>query len=273
MEPLSQKTAESCPPATEDAGHAPAPSVPDAKPVAEETQAAVALCARIEPSLGYHFRDPVLLLTAFTHPSYTFEHPQTPHNQRLEFLGDAVLGLLLADAVFRRFADSREGELTALRANIASGTALTEIGRARRYGEALRLDKGARQSGGADNAHNLADIIESILGAAWLDGGLPAAQTIFERFFADRLEALVRQPAWRTNPRGHLQTIAQRRYSCEPVYDEPSRTGPDSNPLFHASVSLAGKTGHGTGHSKRDAQAQAAADLLRLFGEEDAGSE
>ena len=112
MEPLSQKTAESCPPATEDAGHAPAPSVPDAKPVAEETQAAVALCARIEPSLGYHFRDPVLLLTAFTHPSYTFEHPQTPHNQRLEFLGDAVLGLLLADAVFRRFAPEDSGKIS-----------------------------------------------------------------------------------------------------------------------------------------------------------------
>ncbi|MGN0844272.1 MAG: ribonuclease III [Kiritimatiellia bacterium] len=216
----------------------------------------------VETSLGYRFRDTSLLLTAFTHPSYVFQNPAATHNQRLEFLGDAVLGLLLADYVYRNFPDCQEGVLTTLRSQIASGVHLAGVATRLGFGSYLRLDKGARQTGGDANAHNLADVIESVLAAIWLDGGLPAAQNVFFRLFGEDLKSLTATAPWKTNPRGFLQTIAQRKFGCEPSYADLAHHGPDSNPVFTVSVTLGDWSGTGSGCNKREARANAAAALL-----------
>ncbi len=222
----------------------------------------VAFRSVVEAALGYRFRDPSLLLTAFTHPSYVFQNPAATHNQRLEFLGDAVLGLLLADYVYRNFPDCQEGVLTTLRAQIASGAHLASVATRLGFGPYLLLDKGAKMTGGNANAHNLADLVESVLAAIWLDGGLNAVNEVFFRLFGDDLKSLDAAPPWKTNPRGFLQTIAQRSFACEPLYADLDCKGPDSSPVFTVSVTLGDWSGTGSGHTKREARANAAAALL-----------
>ncbi len=216
----------------------------------------------VAAAFGHAFADPALLETALTHPSFARENPGAADNQRLEFLGDAVLGFLLADLVFRGGADKPEGELTRRRASVASGAALSAKARAIGLGTSLRLGRGEAKTGGADRASNLEDAMEAVFGAVYLDGGLGAARAALERLFASELSALPSVGEWSDNPRGELQALAQARFGAQPEYGTVSASGPAHAPTFEATVRVGDEAATGRGPSKHAAQAAAAAALL-----------
>ncbi|MBQ9726246.1 MAG: ribonuclease III [Kiritimatiellae bacterium] len=216
----------------------------------------------VAAAFGHAFADPALLETALTHPSRAEENPGTADNQRLEFLGDAVLGFLLADRVYRDGADRPEGDLTRRRAAIASGPALAAKAREIGLGAALRLGRGEAKTGGADRASNLEDAMEALFGAVYLDGGLGAARAALEKLFAAELAALPSLGEWSDNPRGQLQALAQARFGAAPDYGPVASSGPLHEPVFEATVRAGGLEASGSGPSKHAAQAAAAAALL-----------
>lgn len=223
--------------------------------------------SELEASLGYRFKDPALLVTALTHRSYRFEQESQADNQRLEFLGDAVLGFLLADRVFRDYAEHPEGMLTVLRASIASGVALAAKARALRIGEALLLGHGEEITGGRERESNLADAIEAVFGAVYLDGGIDAVSGVLDRLFADEIGGLGGDP-WLDNPKGLLQSIVQKEHHVEPVYETLEETGPKHCSQFKVRVSVGeGLSAEGLGGTKRAAQSAAAAELLKKMEE------
>ena len=218
--------------------------------------------ALAEKALGYIFRDKSLLRTALVHPSWSCEHPGAENNQRLEFLGDAVVGLCLALGLYRRFPDQPEGPLTRMRASLASGASLGARAEALGLGCAVLLGRGEALGGGAGSAHNLADVMEALMGAVWLDGGHAAAQEVFDRLFGPDVAAMSPVPTGGESPKSALQVLAARRGGDPPDYEIVGRTGPDSDPLFTAEVRLDGESARGEGRSKRAAETAAAAALL-----------
>lgn len=221
---------------------------------------------RAADALGHVFRDPALFRAALTHPSWAAEHPGEPDNQRLEFLGDAVVGMRLAERLFGRFPNAREGDLTRMRASIASGSALARKAAALGLGDALRLGRSQVREGGSANTHNLADAMEAVLGAVCADAGYPAAADVFDRLFSDDMDRLHVSPPGSENPRSELQILANRQFGESPAYGEISRSGPDNAPVYTASVALAGRSASGCGRTKRGAMAAAAAAMLELLG-------
>ena len=226
-----------------------------------------AAVADLEQALGYAFRDPALLRDALTHPSYRFENAVEADNQRLEFLGDAVLGFLLADRIFRGPEEHPEGMLTVLRASVASGAALAAKARTLALGPALLLGRGEALTGGRDRDSDLADAFEAVLGAVYVDGGIAAVSDVFDRLFAADLEHLGRDP-WIDNPKGRLQSLAQKTFRVDPVYVTLSETGPMHSRVFAVRVTVGEeRSAEGRGPTKRAAQAAAAAALLRHLDE------
>ena len=224
-----------------------------------------------QAALGHAFRDPALLESALTHRSYRAEHPAAaPDNQRLEFLGDAVLEILSSDLLFRRFPDADEGALSRLRSRITDERALAGIARRIGLGAWLLVGAGAETQGARDIDAVLADAMEALMGAVYLDGGLAAADAVFRRVFAPEADALDARPAsrWAGNPKGHLQQIAATRFHADPVYAELSRQGPDHAPVFVAEVRLGDLRAEGRAGNKQKAQSLAAEELLRQLGEE-----
>ena len=208
---------------------------------------------------GYRFKNPALLEEALTTPSYRMTCPSATDNQRLEFLGDAVLGLLAADRLYTERPLDSEGPLTVRRTHMVSSAALCEA--AARHGLAalLRRNKGAGEI--ARNAKTLADAIEAILGAAWLDGGLAAAKAVFE---ALGLDVNAEGGAWSDNPKGDLQIRAQAMNPPRhPEYALLNVTGKAHEPLFTVRVSVPGVgSAQGQAHSRKEAESEAAAKLL-----------
>ncbi len=217
---------------------------------------------KIENALGYRFNDPHLLDVALTHPSCIASGDRKESNQRLEFLGDAVLELVITEALYRKFENSPEGELTNTRSSLVCSRSLAAKARALGLGEALRLDRGARNTGGADNAHNLEDAMESVIGAIYVDGGMDAAKAAVLAVFRDDLAECKAIGAAEESPRSALQALGQGKYRCSPVYTEISRSGSESNPVFTFSVSVGGRSATAQGGSKRAAQTAAAEKLL-----------
>lgn len=217
----------------------------------------------LQKSLGYEFKSPALLESALTHRSYRFENNTETDNQRLEFLGDSVLGFLLADRVFRGYAEHPEGMLTVLRASVASGMALASKARSLHLGDALLLGNGERTTGGQNRDSNLADVFEALLGAIYLDGGIEAVSNVFDNLFAEELSELKEDP-WNDNPKGHLQSIAQKDYLVDPVYETLEETGPKHCSSFRVRVSIGDNLeAEGIGGTKRAAQSEAATKLLK----------
>lgn len=219
----------------------------------------------LESVLGYRFNDRLLLLTAVTHPSYRYEHREVADDsQRLEFLGDAVLGLLTAEYVYRLHADSDEGLLTVLRSRSTSGRALAQVARALNLGAFLRLGRGENSPRMRQHGRTLADAMESVIGAAWLDGGYAAAAALFGRAFEPLLRGLSRD-LWADNPKGELQVFAQRRFQTLPLYRGAPPTGPDHAPCHRVTVELGGECAAGEGGNKQEAESAAARALLARF--------
>jgi ribonuclease-3 len=213
----------------------------------------------LEHVLGHTFRDPALLQVALTHGSVGYESQRAQaDNQRLEFLGDAVLQLALSHLLFHRLAVADEGVLTQARAQLVSTKALARIARRIGLGSYLRMGRGEEANGGRDRESTLADALEAVAGAIHLDSGAAAAHEFAARLFAEDLEALSRGPL-DANPKGQLQELIQAVGVEPPQYEILAAEGPDHAKNFVASVSWQGtQLGRGSGRSKKDAEVQAA---------------
>jgi len=209
-----------------------------------------------EKRIQYRFKKKALLETAFTHPSFRYENADVVEdNQRLEFLGDAVLGLLAADVLMEQNPEAAEGELTKRKSAMTSGSALASAARKLGLGEHLRLGKGESASGGADRDSNLEDALEALLGAVWLDGGLKAARRVFERIIFQHTENAV---PMMENPKGILQEYAQKKGFPVPQYQIVEASGPDHARRYCVEVTISTFQYRGEGSSRREAEKQAA---------------
>lgn len=216
-------------------------------------------------SLGYDFRDPRLLRTALTHPSYTQIHPDTESNQRLEFLGDAILSAILAEMLYRKFPNEREGVLSHYRAALAKGRHLARRARELHLEEVLLLGEGElRDASGQLRPSILEDAYEAIVGAIYLDGGWEAVRTLLVAQFAD-IEQSLFELTESHNPKGRLQERFQPLHgNGAVVYELVSEEGPPHQRKYTARVFVNGEMrGEGTGSSKKTAEEEAAAAALR----------
>lgn len=220
----------------------------------------------LQRRLDYHFSKPQLLRLAVTHPSVAHETTApTEHNQRLEFLGDAVLGLVLTQELYEKFSTVSEGPLTKARAQMVNRRSLAEQARRFEVGRDLILSRGEETSGGREKQSALADAFEAIVGAIFLDGGFEAARDFILRCFRDSFGQLTRIPDI-DNPKGELQEKLQSRSPDAPRYETTSVTGPDHDRVFECAVFHAGKElARGTGKSKKAAESRAALAALEAL--------
>ncbi len=211
--------------------------------------------------LGHVFADAALLEEALTHPSAVSRERQRSY-ERLEFLGDRVLGLVLAELLFARFPDEPEGALAKRFAVLAQRETLTEVALSLSLGPELTLAASEEMSGGRDNPTTLGDALEALIGALYLDGGLAPAARLIRHFWEPLLEREVEPPQ---DAKTALQEWAQARGLALPRYREIERSGPPHEPVFTIEVGLAGlPPAIGTGRSKRSAEREAAEMLLAL---------
>ncbi|OVE75411.1 ribonuclease III [bacterium E08(2017)] len=223
----------------------------------------------LEKKLGYKFKRRVLLETALLHRSYRYENEDIfTDNQRLEFLGDAVLGFVIAAHLYKRYPDDAEGVLTSFRSQVTNGKALADIGMSIGVGEYIKMGRGEEGSGGRTRSSNLADAMESILGAAYLDGGRKAVDKIFSRIFVPAIDNL-NGDVWADNPKGKLQDYSQKTLKGSPRYKIVKREGPPHSTVFTVEASLPdGKTGTGQGNNKQEAETEAAKQILEDISDE-----
>jgi ribonuclease-3 len=218
---------------------------------------AVAQLDALDRALGVRFQDAALREAALTHRSFAFEQGLTVTNERLEFLGDSVLGLVVTDMAYASYPGLPEGQLAKLRAAIVNMQALADVARGLGIGELVLLGKGEEQSGGRDKASILADALEAIFGAVYLDAGLDPARELIERLFRPRMEAYVRGEGDR-DFKTILQELASQRLRSLPSY-EVAEDGPDHQKEFTAVVAVAGEElGTGSGRTKKEAEQHAA---------------
>ena len=211
--------------------------------------------------LGYDFNDLTLLRRALAHRSWCAEVGGLPSNERLEFLGDAVLGWVVAEIAYRRHGDLPEGKLTDLRKSVVNAIALAEVAESIGLGEHLLLGKGEDAAGGRRKSSILSDALEAVLGAVYLDGGVDAAKALIERLFSGRLETAAGQLD-RLDHKTVLQELTARLYDTAPVY-LLTETGPDHSKTFTATVLVDGiALGVGEGKSKKLAEQQAASEAF-----------
>jgi len=220
--------------------------------------------AGLQTLLGYTFRDEGLLRLALTHPSIAHEGGEpVPHNQRLEFLGDAVLQLILTHELYEKFPAFDEGPLTKGRAKLVNRRTLAEHARGLGLGAHLILSHGEETSGGRERASTLADAFESLLGAIFLDGGFSVAREFVLREF-DAAFSKLSVPPIIENPKGELQELLQARSPEAPEYHVLSATGPDHDRVFECVVQHAGvELARGSGKSKKAAESDAARAALK----------
>ena len=218
----------------------------------------------LEARAGVTFHNIETLRAALTHPSYANEHPDDPTstNERLEFLGDAALGLVVAQSLFERFPEVHEGRLTEWRSQLVCGPTLSRIAvDVLDLGPWLRLGRGEEQTGGREREGNLERAYEAVVGAIYLDQGLEAARGFVTRTLAEDLEALTRDPDV-LNPKGALQQIAQEGFG-RPEYVLLATEGPEHERHFNVEVRIGGEPlGRGSGTSKQEAEKVAAREAL-----------
>lgn len=218
----------------------------------------------LENRIHYKFRNSFLLAEALTHPSLAYES-QKPHfdNQRLEYLGDAVLQLIVTEQLFKMFPDYPEGKMTKLRSRVVSRRALARFALAIHLGDYVMLGRGEEATGGRKRLSTLADAFEALIGAVYLDSGMEKARELVLRLFSAEINAMISSPEER-NPKGELQEFLQAIQPVAPVYRVISESGPDHRRVFQAEVSWLDRTlATGKGKSKKEAEARAAAEALR----------
>ena len=217
---------------------------------------------KLEQAIGYTFQDISLLQNALAHSSYANErwHNSLKSNERLEFLGDSVLGMLVADYLYRSFPDRPEGELTRMRADMVCEKTLAVVARRLDLGEHLLLGKGEEQGGGRTRESILADAVESVIAACYLDGGMDAAKAFVEKFI------LVNVPLRKLNNADYktaLQELVQQKKNQTITYRLAGESGPDHDKQFVVELTLNGELfGTGVGSSKKRAEQDAARQAL-----------
>lgn len=218
--------------------------------------------------LGFEFNDIQLLITALTHRSYVNEHKKsvTEHNERLEFLGDAVLELVVTDYLYHNFTEP-EGVLTSWRAALVRTESIGEAGAGLGYEPLLRMSRGEKR--GSDRARQqiLANSFEAVVGAIYLERGYEAAADFIHKNIISKFETILESGSWR-DPKSHLQEVSQRIDNLTPHYRVMDETGPDHDKIFTLGVYVGDKLmGTGTGHSKQIAQQEAAKAALDTYQE------
>ncbi len=218
---------------------------------------------QIEAALGYSFRNKDLLIMAFVHRSFVNENRATLyHNERLEFLGDSVLGMLIAQLLYERYPEKPEGELSSLRSRLVEGSSCTAYVHKIGVDPFLLLGKGERGNDGRGRQTILSDLFEAIVGAIYLDGGLEATRNFIVDTFQEAIEERVSAP--QSNWKAILQDICQRQLHTTPVYTLLQTTGPEHDKIFEVAVEVQGKIlGKGSGASKKEAQQNAAMDTIK----------
>ncbi|MEM1138985.1 MAG: ribonuclease III [Pseudomonadota bacterium] len=212
----------------------------------------------LQDRLGYRFADVAWLQEALTHSSAA--GARTAANERLEFLGDRVLGLVCSERLFRQYPDDTEGELAVRFNALVRKEACAEIAQALDLGAALRMDGSEARTGGRKKAGLLADACEAVIAAIYIDGGLEAARTFIETQWAGAFDAIA---TLERDPKTELQEWTQERWTTTPVYASIGRSGPDHKPEFEVEVSIpSGERAVGKGASKRIAEKAAAKALL-----------
>jgi ribonuclease-3 len=213
----------------------------------------------LQQEIGFLFRKEDYLRLALTHPSVVHEPGNVlQHNQRLEFLGDSVLQLILTHELYERYPSAGEGPLTKARAKLVNRAFLAEQGRRLKLGEHLVLSRGEEMHGGRQRASALADAFEAVVGAIYLDGGFGAAIEFVRRSFRVELEGFTALPNLE-NPKGELQELLQARSTEAPQYHVEKISGPDHERLFECAVYHQGvELGRGSGGNKKTAESRAA---------------
>ena len=216
--------------------------------------------------LGFDFRDINLLITALTHRSYVNEHKATvtEHNERLEFLGDAVLELVTSDFLFKNY-DQPEGIMTSWRAALVNTEANAAAGERLGYAPLVRLSRGEKN--GSERAHHviMADCYEAIIGAIYLDQGYKTAEKFIHDNSLTQIDEVLETESWR-DPKSYLQELVQRIDGTTPIYQVMKEEGPDHDKTFTLGVIINGHLkATGIGHSKQEAQVKAAGEAIRKY--------
>jgi ribonuclease-3 len=223
--------------------------------------------ARLEACTRVTFREQRLALIAITHKSWCNEHKDEPQddNERLEFLGDAAVDLIVGQRLMERFPQADEGELSKLRALIVNEEGLARVARAIGLGELLLLGRGEELTGGRDKSSLLADALEAVLAAIYLGNGIADAMAFVDRFFGEALDGVAEGKQGRDN-KSLLQEAAQSRLKSNPRYRVVNESGPEHEKIFEVEVSIGGEAfARSTGKSKKEAEQAAAEKTLEML--------
>lgn len=224
----------------------------------------------LEKALGVTFVQPALLEEALVHSSYINENPDNNlrNNERLEFIGDAVLGLIIAEKIYTEMPDLTEGQMTKARSTLVKGDTLARIAGEIGLGDYLYMGKGEEATGGRAKVPNLEGAMEAVIAAIYLDQGIYAAKVVVSNIFREEWQKLVSQGV-EEDYKSMLQEITQAKYQSVPMYKLIGEEGPDHDKKFTVDVSVKGKWfGTGEGKSKKAAETEAAKAALRAFGED-----
>ncbi len=220
---------------------------------------------RLQQLINYRFNQPELAELALSHSSLVAERDDLPPggNQRLELLGDAVIGLALAEALYHQFPESREGLIASLRSELSRGEVLATCARRLQLGSQLRVASGEARLNPNRTDAMLEDALEAIVGAVFLDGGYLAAAEVVRKILEQELSDCIHGAFTQTNPKGALQELAQANgEGCLPAYEVVDEAGPDHNKSFKVKVTLRGNSATGRGSSRKAAESAAAKALL-----------
>jgi len=223
---------------------------------------------KVQDIIGYRFNNLSLLTLALTHRSYLSNNSKSDEsNERMEFVGDSVLGLVIAHQLFSDHPDWREGELTKVKALLVNETTLAEIGMEIGLNQHIFLSTEEEKSGGHERPSIVSDAVESVIAAIYMDGGFEAARKfVFDQIYSRKAD--VRADSSQRNYKGELLELVQGRGENMPRYDVVSQTGPDHDKTFNVVVSINGRAlGSGVGSSKKEAEQKAAAEALERLNE------
>jgi len=221
----------------------------------------------LEAKIGITFNNKDLLKQAFVHRSYLNENPKFPlsHNERLEFLGDAVLELIVTDFLYQKYPAKQEGELTSLRAGIVNALTLSEVGKELGFNEFLLLSRGESRDLGKARQYILANTIEALIGAIYLDRGFESARQFVKSFILSKLEEILAKETWR-DPKSFVQEMAQEHFGVTPSYKVLQESGPDHNKVFVVGIFFGKKLiASGKGSSKQEAEQMAARQAAEIY--------
>lgn len=219
----------------------------------------------LEKKLGFKFKNTNLLMTVFVHRSYMNEHreEELTHNERLEFLGDAVLELVVTEYLYKNYPDRSEGEMTNWRSALVKGNNLANVAKKLDLGKYLHLSHGEEKSGGREKPYILANTVEALIGAIYLGHGYALSHKFIDRFIIQELEDIIAK-GLHIDAKSRFQEISQEKYAITPIYDVLEESGPDHSKIFIMGAYHGKKLmGKGQGSSKQKAEEAAAEDALK----------